>query len=105
MSNTIKTAELVKSILTKNAIARDNDMMLYEYIMNYYGVSVKSSFDEVKRMIDNKKLPTLWSVERARRKVQELYEELRPSDYAKKAKNDLEEEYVALSKCKTITEV
>ena len=98
LSDKIKTVELVKGILERYPKARDNDNTLYQYVMNNYGVSVKTPFKEVCDMISSRKLPSMWTIERARRKVQELYPELAPSSEAKAKKDMEEDEYKKLSR-------
>lgn len=86
--------DLVKEILEKHECARDNDFILYGYVLNKNGISArKTSFHEITKMMIDKVIPSFCSIERARRKVQEYHEELAPSKRAKEAKDALEEEY------------
>ena len=88
-----KIFDLVEAILRIRKGARDNDFLLYQYVMNYYSISVQTSFKEVTDLMRSGRLPSFASVERARRKVQEMYSELAPSIQAQNAKDFLEEEY------------
>ena len=70
---TIKVEEILRNKLK----ARDDDNMLYAYFLNSLGVSVrKTSFWEITRRVVNGDLPSMESVGRVRRKVQELNPEL-----------------------------
>ena len=73
--NTI--AVKVEDILRSKSKARDDDNVLYAYFLNSLGVSVrKTSFWEIARRVVNGDLPSMESVGRVRRKVQELNPEL-----------------------------
>ena len=76
-----QTAELVKEILEKHPFARDDDYILYGYVMNECGYSMGISFLDVSELIKEKYLPAMITVWRARRKVMELYPELRGKSY------------------------
>ena len=67
----------VEEILNKEPKTRDDDNLLYAYFLNSLGVSVRNtSFWEITRRVVNGELPSLESVGRVRRKVQELNPEL-----------------------------
>ena len=67
----------VDKILRKEQNNRDDDNLLYAYFLNSLGVSVrKTSFWEITRRVVNGDLPSMESVGRVRRKVQELNPEL-----------------------------
>ena len=67
----------VEEILRNKLKARDDDNVLYAYFLNSLGVSVrKTSFWEITRRVVNGDLPSMESVGRVRRKVQELNPEL-----------------------------
>lgn len=67
----------VEEILRNKSKARDDDNVLYAYFLNSLGVSVrKTSFWEITRRVVNGDLPSMESVGRVRRKVQELNPEL-----------------------------
>lgn len=73
--NTIAT--IVKEILKNKTKARDDDNVLYAYFLNSLGFSVRrTSFWEITRRVVNGDLPSIESVGRVRRKVQELNPEL-----------------------------
>ncbi len=81
MSRQRKIYNLVKEILTDFAPARDNDDML---VCEYYrciGVDIEKPF---RAIIMNRQLPTVESITRARRKVQEECPDLRCSEWATK---------------------
>ena len=67
----------VEDILRTKEETRDDDNVLYAYFLNSLGVSVrKTSFWEITRRVVNGDLPSIESVGRVRRKVQELNPEL-----------------------------
>ena len=67
----------VEEILRNKLKTRDDDNVLYAYFLNSLGVSVrKTSFWEITRRVVNGDLPSMESVGRVRRKVQELNPEL-----------------------------
>lgn len=67
----------VEEILRTKSNARDDDNVLYAYFLNSLGVSVRRmSFWEITRRVVNGDLPSMESVGRVRRKVQELNPEL-----------------------------
>lgn len=73
--NTIAT--IVKEILKNKTKARDDDNVLYAYFLNSLGFSVRrTSFWEITRRVVNGDLPSIESVGRVRRKVQDLNPEL-----------------------------
>lgn len=70
-------ATIVKEILKNKTKARDDDNVLYAYFLNSLGFSVRrTSFWEITRRVVNDDLPSIESVGRVRRKVQELNPEL-----------------------------
>lgn len=70
-------ATIVKEILKNKTKARDDDNVLYAYFLNSLGFSVRrTSFWEITRRVVNGDLPSIESVGRVRRKVQELNPEL-----------------------------
>lgn len=67
----------VEEILKNKVRARDDDNVLYAYFLNSLGVSVRrTSFWEIIRRVVNGDLPSIESVGRVRRKIQELNPEL-----------------------------
>ena len=67
----------VEEILRNKSKARDDDNVLYAYFLNSLGVSVrKTSFWEITSRIVSGDLPSIESVGRVRRKIQELNPEL-----------------------------
>ncbi len=95
-----QTAELVKEILENHPFARDDDYILYGYVMNECGYSMGISFLEVSELIKEKYLPAMITVWRARRKVMELYPELRGKSY--KNRDAQQMEYVEFSRDKSV---
>lgn len=76
MTRVRDVAEVVKIILTKHSASRDSDHLLYAYILNHYGLSKMTPYWVLVEKIQNKEIPSIETVGRARRKAQELYPEL-----------------------------
>lgn len=88
----------VKSILEENEKARNSDNVLYLYVLRSYGEEKGIDVDKmsVPMLLLHCKdmgLPSLESMGRARRKVQELYPELRANDDVQAIKEEQEEAY------------
>lgn len=80
-----KTTDIVQSILRQDAATRDSDSLLYCKVLERYGrklgvdftrVSVDSFFRSYKKY----NIPSVETVGRCRRKLQEEYPELRGSE-------------------------
>jgi len=100
-SKEVTMAIMVKEILEAHPSARDNDYILYGFVLNKHNYSVKKiTFEELTKLTQTNQLPTIESVGRSRRKVQELYKELAPSKAAKEAKVKREEDFKGLAKTK-----
>ena len=84
---------VVESILTKHANARDDDWLLYGFYMNNCGWSVHTSFKKVHALIVNHELPSLETVGRIRRKLQEEKPELRGTEDMMRARKKEETAY------------
>ena len=93
----------VEDILRSKSKARDDDNVLYAYFLNSLGVSVrKTSFWEITRRVVNGDLPSMESVGRVRRKVQELNPELVGTAEKRKIRYKAIEEYKAFDRQKEI---
>lgn len=97
-----ETAEIVKEILTEEPATRDDDYLLYSYILHKYGVPTQTSFSTIIVMIRKKRLPTLETVGRARRKAQELYPELRGTRKVQQARLEQTKDFIEFSQDKRI---
>ena len=93
----------VKAILMDNEQARNNDNVLYLHVLRKYGeeygididsMSVPTFFLNCNVM----KLPSFKSVERTRRKLQELHPEIWCNDDTQRARDELETKYKAYAK-------
>lgn len=88
----------VKTILEENERARDSDNVLYLHVLRSYGEEKGIDIDKMSVPMlllhcRDMGLPSLESMGRARRKVQELYPELRSSDDVQAKKEEREEAY------------
>ena len=88
----------VKNVLEKNVSARNSDNVLYLHVLRSYGEEKGLDIDKmsVPMLLLHCKdmgLPSLESMGRARRKVQELYPHLKSCDEVQAVKEEREEEY------------
>lgn len=88
-----KTGELVETFLRLYPATRDDDFLLYAYVMNSYGYSKNTSFWTLRDLVIKKKLPSMESVGRCRRKKQELYPELQAVEPVEKGRRQQEPQY------------
>lgn len=87
-----KTFDLVKSILEEHPSARENDYALIRFAAKRFGFDGLTFDDAVSSWAFNK-LPSFESLTRARRKVQELYPELRSEERIAEMRAEREREY------------
>lgn len=84
----------VKKILTEHEEARGNDDILYILVCDDFYAGIKSlNFGYVMAYREKLNIPSYKSVERARRKLQEKHEELKPCKELVEIRADLEEEH------------
>jgi hypothetical protein len=102
-----KTSDLVHELLINEPACRNSDELLYLFVARVIGQ--KNGFDVYKmsacEMLLRRKeygLPSLKSVERARRKLQELNPELCADDTVEAHRMLLEEEYREYAKLYTV---
>ena len=91
-NNTI--IEIVHSLLVSDAKTRDDDMYLYSRVLSK--VSPTTLVLPLVTFLSgkfNQDIPSIECVGRARRKCQELYPELAPSEKCKRRKTKLQKEY------------
>ena len=87
----------VKKILEKEPLARKDDMYLYYTYCTKYGVLNSKAFVQLfysKNFRKEYNIPVFESVSRARRKVQQEYEYLRPEKSVQDARTNKEVEYI-----------
>lgn len=99
MQKLMKTAKVVKAILEAVPATRDDDDLLYLAVCKEYNPSVDLfPFGTVIANLKSYNLPSYKSVERARRKAQELHPELSSTKHIKEVRSAEESKYKALSK-------
>lgn len=87
----------VKKILEKEPVARKDDMYLYFIYCTKYGVLNSKAFVQLfysKNFRKEYNIPVFESVSRARRKVQQEYEYLRPEKSVQDARTNKEADYI-----------
>lgn len=89
-----QTAELVKDLMVKNKKAREDDFFLYGEVIKLFGVSTRCHLNTIFRYIRQKRIPPFETVNRARRRIQELYPELRADSFVESARLDKGEEFM-----------
>lgn len=97
-------AEQVKFLLTNAPATRDDDYKLYGmWVENFSRHSTFGlAWDRWAQLVRDKALPSLESMGRARRKVQELYPDLRGEAY--RGRIDKEEEYIDFARDKGVVD-
>lgn len=84
--------DLVKNILETDTKARENDMLLYLQVCKLKNLdAVAQPFYIVMQRSKELGLPSYETVSRARRKVQEEHEELKPSKIVQDAREEYEQ--------------
>lgn len=76
MSELPQVKTLVEQIMRQYPPTRDDDFLLYAYVLNHYGYSRDITFWTVRYLVVNKMIPSMECVGRCRRKLQEMYFEL-----------------------------
>ena len=87
----------VKKILEKEPVARKDDMYLYFIYCTKYGVLNSKAFVQLfynKRFRKEYNIPVFESVSRARRKLQQECEYLRPEQKVQDARTNKEGDYI-----------
>lgn len=99
MKNIKKTQDLVKEILMEEPAARNSDMVLYYMVcLRKNASALGKPFAEVIINLQKLNLPSIASVERARRKMQERYPNLASDKKVKAMREEQEEIYRKYSK-------
>lgn len=98
MSELRKTTDLVYSILTQSVSARNSDDDLYCKVLEYYGKNMGVDFNRVSvisffRSARRNDIPSIETVGRCRRKLQEEYEELRANEYVERKRMKRENDF------------
>ena len=93
----------VKSILTENEQARNNDNILYLHVLRKYGEENGIDIDSMSIPMfflhcGDLRLPSYKSVERSRRRLQELHPEIWCDDATQRARDTQEMKYKAYAK-------
>lgn len=88
-----KVSDIVGEILRKHPATRDDDFLLYAFVLNSYGHSKNIPFWVLRKLVIDKQAPSMESVGRCRRKVQEIYPELRAVEPVEKGRRGQESKY------------
>ena len=97
MKKLISIENEVKKILDKDIKARKDDMYLYYIYCTKYGVLNEKAFVKLfcsKNFRKEYNVPVFESVSRARRKLQQEYEYLRPEKEVQEARTNKEGDYI-----------
>ena len=87
-------AVMVKEILEQHPKTRDDDYLLYAFVLNKYGMSKDIGFWNIAVAVKEAKIPSQESVGRARRKAQELYPQLKATPDVEEARINKTGEYI-----------
>ena len=98
MTELRKTTDLVYDILIHDAAARNSDNELYCKVLEHYGRRMHVDFDRVSvinffRLAKRNNIPSIETVGRCRRKLQEEYAELRADEYVERKRMKRETEF------------
>lgn len=91
----MKLTPIVYHILKTNEKARENDQVLACFVYDTLGADVTKSFLSV---MTNLSLPTIESISRCRRKLQNKFEDLRPSEEIRRIRQEEKAKYIAYAK-------
>lgn len=99
MGNLKNTTDLVYSILQQDAATRDSDEALYCRVLDHYGKRLNIDFNRVSvvsffRGVKGAGIPTIETVGRCRRKLQEQHADLMGTDKVTTARRDRETEFI-----------
>lgn len=98
MTGLKKTTDLVYNILTQYEATRDSDNELYIKVLEYYGAKLNVDFNRVSvssffKHYRGLHIPSIETVGRCRRKIQEEYTDLCASDFVTAEREDREAEF------------
>lgn len=98
MSELKKTTDLVYDILVHNAATRDSDNDLYVKVLEYYGTKLGVNFNRVSAIsffnyYRRYSIPSIETVGRCRRKLQEEYDFLRADEGVERERMKRETEF------------
>ena len=98
MGNLKTTTDLVYSILKQDEAARDSDEELYCRVLDHYGKRLNIDFNRVSvvsffRCVKRAGIPTIETVGRCRRKVQEQHVDLMGTEKVMAARRDRENDF------------
>ena len=93
-----KITDDVKEILEKDAAARDSDNVLMYKYLGIIGNRINVDFDRVSvtsffKNVGKNGIPSLETVGRCRRKLQEKHPELRGSEYVERKRREREDDF------------
>lgn len=101
MKDLLTNQEIVENLLIHYTETRDSDCVLYAKALEYFGrtlgidfrkVSIMSAYEN-KLFVKGYAIPSIETLGRCRRKLQELHPEYRASKYVEECREDLEEEF------------
>lgn len=89
-----ETSVTVEKILTEKPATREDDYLLFSYYLNTKGISVKTSFRTIHQLIKGGEIPSIESVSRVRRCIQEKRPELQAENHVVAARKEMTEGYI-----------
>ena len=93
-ANIRQIAVIVKKLMEEDPKTREDDFYLYAKVLEIFGVSTRCHLSTIFRYIRKKKIPPFETVNRARRRAQELYENLRAPDYVVEARMERSNKFI-----------
>lgn len=80
-------------MMEENPKTREDDFYLYGEVLKLYGFSTRCHLATIFRYIRQKKVPPFETVNRARRRLQELYPYLRASEKVEEARLEIASQF------------
>lgn len=91
-----KTKDIVLKVLIRYPKTRDSDELLNCYVLSTLGISCSTPFNVIMKKIHNNEIPSLETIGRCRRKIQESHIDLRGTNY--KERQQKQEDYKELAR-------
>lgn len=79
-----KTSDIVKDILAKHPNTRDNDFVLYAWVLYYKGINLNQSLRKFLATASKSDVPAFATITKCRRTLQGIYPQLKGKSFDKR---------------------
>lgn len=93
-----KQMKVIEGILRDYPSTRDSDNLLYAFYLNKNGYSKRMAWWDIVTLVERKEISSIESIGRMRRKLQEMYKELRASSQVEAARRENESIYRGIAR-------